>query len=120
VEAASQPQAQFDPAYMIDQSHNVTDPIESLLSSAESIAEAHAKALLVDRRQLRAAQAGNDTMLAFQTLRQAYRTDVTPLLAMARCNAGGAIDAIAAYRASGWRARKSGERRAVRRGAGIV
>src|ERR1700677_2288420 len=39
----------FDPAYMIDQSHNVTDPIESLLLSAAAIAGSYAKALLVDR-----------------------------------------------------------------------
>jgi len=29
--------SQFGPAYMIDQSHNITDPAESLLSSAEAI-----------------------------------------------------------------------------------
>ena len=34
---------------MIDQSHNVTDPIESLMRSAEEIRRAYAQALLVDR-----------------------------------------------------------------------
>jgi len=120
VEAELSPRGRFDPAYMIDQSHNVTDPIESMLSSAEAIAAAYAKALLVDREQLHLAQESNDTMMAFQALRRAYRTDVTPVIAMARSKAGGAIDAIAAYRASGWRARKEQERRAVGLGAGIV
>src|SRR3546814_18344445 len=86
---------------MIDQSHNVTDPIESMISSAEAIVAAFAKAVLVDRDQLRQAQEDNDAMMAFQTLRRAYRTDVTPILAMARMEAGGAIDALAASRASG-------------------
>jgi L-rhamnose isomerase/sugar isomerase len=59
-------------------------------------------------------------MMAFQALRRAYRTDVSPILAMARFEAGGAIDTIAAYRASGWREKKARERRAVGLGAGIV
>ena len=110
----------FDPAYMIDQSHNVTDPIESMLSSAEAIAQCFAKALLVDREALHAAQDGNDTMMAFQALRRAYNTDVAPIVAQARVEAGGAIDVLAAYRASRWRERKAQERKPVGLGAGIV
>jgi L-rhamnose isomerase/sugar isomerase len=110
----------FDPAYMIDQSHNVTDPIESMLSSAEAIAGAYAKALIVDRDALADAQEANDVMMAFRALRKAYSTDVSPILAMARQKAGGAIDPIAAYRASGWRDIKAQERRPVGLGAGIV
>ncbi|WP_447761498.1 L-rhamnose catabolism isomerase [Sphingopyxis panaciterrae] len=120
VEAEMNSRGDFRPAYMIDQSHNVTDPIESMLSSAEAIVGAYAKALLVDREALLAAQEANDTMMAFQALRTAYRTDVTPILAAARADAGGAIDTIAAYRASGWRGRKAQERKAAGAAAGIV
>jgi L-rhamnose isomerase/sugar isomerase len=120
VEAELNPRSGFNPAYMIDQSHNVTDPIESMLSSAEAIATAFAKALLVDRTQLRWAQEHNDTMEAFQCLRRAYRTDVSPILAKARIDAGGAYDPIATYRASGWRQQKSTQRQPTTAGAGIV
>lgn len=120
VEAERHPRAGFDPAYMIDQSHNVTDPIESMLSSAEAIAQCYAKALLVDREELDAAQGRNDVMMAFQALRRAYATDVAPLVAKARVAAGGAYDVLAAYRASGWRDWKAQERRPVGLGAGIV
>lgn len=120
VEAELKPRGGFDPAYMIDQSHNVTDPIESMMSSAEAIAGAYAKALLVDRKALHAAQEANDVMMAFQALRRAYRTDVTPILAMARAEAGGAIDVLGAYRDTGWRERKAQERKPVGLGAGIV
>lgn len=120
VEAERNPRDGFDPAYMIDQSHNVTDPIESMLASAEAIGGAYAKALLVDREALHAAQEANDVMLAFQTLRQAYRTDVTPILARARIASGGAAEPIMAYRETGWRERKAQERRQVGLGAGIV
>jgi L-rhamnose isomerase/sugar isomerase len=120
VEARRNSRGPFDPAYMIDQSHNVTDPIESLLSSAEAIATAYTKALLVDREQLREAQESNDTMMAFQALRRAYRCDVSPILARVRAAAGGAIDPIAAYRDSLWRPRMAKTRRSVGPGAGIV
>lgn len=120
VEAERNPREGFNPAYMIDQSHNVTDPIESMLSSAEAIVGAYAKALLVDRAALHAAQQANDVMMAFQALRQAYRTDVSSIVAMARAEAGGAIDTLATYRASGWRDRKAQERKPVALGAGIV
>ena len=110
----------FNPAYMIDQSHNVTDPIESLLSSTEAIVSSYAKAALVDRDALHAAQEGNDAMMAFQALRSAYKVDVSPIVAMARMEAGGAIDVLSLYRESGWRIRKAQERKPVGLGAGIV
>jgi L-rhamnose isomerase/sugar isomerase len=120
VEAERSSVGAFDPAYMIDQSHNVTDPIESMLASAEAIASAYAKALLVDRDALGAAQEANDAMMAFQVLRRAYNVDVGPIVAMARKERGGAIDPISVYRGSGWRDRKAQERGVVGLGAGIV
>lgn len=119
-EAEMNPRDGFNPSYMIDQSHNVTDPIESMLSSADAIAQCYAKALLVDRAALHAAQEGNDTMMAFQALRRAYTTDVTPILGMVRMEAGGAIEVLEAYRLSRYRDRKANERKAVGLGAGIV
>ena len=52
-------------------------------------------------------------MLAFQTLRGAYNIDVSPILAMARYEKGGAIEALDFYRQSQWRARKAQERKVV-------
>ena len=113
--------AKFNPAYMLDQSHNVTDPIESLINSAVAVAAAYARALSVDRSALAEHQARNDVIMAFNTVRRAYDSDVSPILAMARYEAGGAIDPIATYRASGWRARKAQTRKAVATAAaGIV
>ena len=120
VEAELNPRSGFDPAYLIDQSHNVTDPVESMLSSAEAIAGAYAKALAVDRAALHQAQESNDVMMAFQALRRAYRTDVSPIIARARLAAGGAIDTLATYRASGWREQAARKRRLLGPGTGIV
>lgn len=110
----------FHPAHMIDQSHNVTDPIESLISSANEIRRAYAQALLVDRESLEGFQASNDALMASDTLKRAYRTDVEPILAEARRRTGGAIDPVAAYRSSGYRARVAAERPAVKGGSGGI
>jgi L-rhamnose isomerase/sugar isomerase len=110
----------FHPAHMIDQSHNVTDPIESLISSANEIRRAYAQALLVDRVALGGYQGDNDALMASETLKRAYRTDVEPILAEARRRSGGAIDPVAAYRASGYRAQVASERPAVKGGSGGI
>jgi L-rhamnose isomerase / sugar isomerase len=111
----------FDPAHMLDQSHNVTDPIESLMRSANEIRRAYAQALLVDRKALEAAQNQNDAMQASETLKAGFRTDVEPILKKARLDTGGAIDPIGAYRACGYRAGLAEKRPPVARsGSGIV
>jgi L-rhamnose isomerase/sugar isomerase len=118
VDAAERKAKGFKPAYMIDQSHNVTDPIESLLTSAIEIVRAYAQALLVDRAALNGYQEANDAMMAAQTLKRAYTADVAPILARARLDKGGAIDPIATYRASKYRAKVAAERPAVAGGGG--
>ncbi len=102
--------AGFRPAYMIDQSHNIKDPIEALLQTVDQLQLAYAKALLVDRRALAEYQDAGDVLMAERTLKDAFEADARPLVAEARRRAGGALDPIAAFRASGYRARKASER----------
>jgi L-rhamnose isomerase/sugar isomerase len=110
VDAAERGAPGFAPAYMLDQSHNVTDPIESLMSSAMEVQRRYAQALLIDRGALTDAQNACDALGAHTMLKQAFNTDVSPLLAEVRRRADGAIDPIAVYRASGYRAAKAKER----------
>ena len=111
----------FAPAYMIDQSHNVTDPVESLMASAVEIQRAFLQASLVDRAALDAAQAESDVMMGHRLVKQAFLTDVSPILAEARRRKGGAIDPVGLYRASGYRRFKAQERPLVEgTSAGIV
>jgi L-rhamnose isomerase / sugar isomerase len=121
-DAAARDGEAFRPAYMLDQSHNVTDPIESLMSSAVEVQRACVQSALVDRVRLRALQEDNDVLQAAQALKQAFRTDVGPILAMARLRSGGAADPVACYRASGYRDRAASQRpaRAGASGSGIV
>jgi L-rhamnose isomerase/sugar isomerase len=109
-------------AHMLDQSHNVTDPIESLMASAIELTRAYAQALLVDRPALAALQEGNDALFATQALKHAFTTDVAPILARARVSRGGAIDPIGLYRQSGYRTACAAARPAAAGGSssGIV
>ena len=52
-------------------------------------------------------------MLAHRIFKAGFVTDVSPILAEARRRGGGAIDPIAVYRASKYRAHKAKERPAV-------
>ncbi|UES44092.1 L-rhamnose catabolism isomerase [Roseibium aggregatum] len=103
VDAEARKAPGFDPTHMLDQSHNVTDPIESLMVSAMEVQRAYAQALLVDRSALDGFQDTNDALMATTTLKAAFRTDVEPILAMARLENGGAVDPVAAYRSAGYR-----------------
>jgi len=113
VDAARDRLPDFDPAYMIDQSHNLKDPIEALLQTVDQVQRAYARALIVDRDALDAYQEANDVLMAERTLQQAFETDVGPLVAEARRRNGAAIDPVATFRASGYRAARGEERGAV-------
>ena len=110
----------FNPAHMLDQSHNVTDPIESLMLSATEVQRSYAQALLVDRKALESYQESNDALAATQALKQGFRTDVEPILAMARLGQGGAIDPVATYRKAGYRQKVAAVRPAVTGGGGGI
>ena len=108
----------FDPAYMLDQSHNVTDPIESLMTSAVEVVRAYVQAHLVDRDELAAYQDGERSRYGARDVETGVQYRCRPILAMARHRGGGAIDPVAVYRASGYRqraelARPAGERSRV-------
>jgi L-rhamnose isomerase/sugar isomerase len=105
---------------MLDQSHNVTDPMESLISSTVELQRACAQAWLIDRGALDDLQERNDALMASQLLKQAYTTDVGPILARARQGRGGAIDPLAALRASGYRRACAESRPAVRAAGGSI
>jgi len=100
----------FRPAYMIDQSHNIKDPIEDLLQTVDQLQLAYAKAQLVDHAALAAYQESGDVLLAERALKDAFETDARPLVAEARRRGGAALDPVLAFRASGYRARVAAQR----------
>ena len=89
-------------AYMIDQCHNIEGKVAPMIYSVLNCQEAYAKALVVPRKQLAAAQDAGEVLAAHKLITDAFRTDVRPLLAKVREEMGTPIDPIAAYRASGY------------------
>ncbi|MGW0331114.1 L-rhamnose isomerase [Streptomyces sp. NPDC003011] len=97
-------------AFMLDQCHNIETKIPAIIRSVMNVQEATAKALLVDREALDAAQRSGDVLEANAVIMDAYNTDVRPLLAEVREEMGLDADPMAAYRRSGWAERIVEER----------
>ncbi|MGA4980232.1 L-rhamnose isomerase [Streptomyces cinereoruber] len=97
-------------AFMLDQCHNIEAKIPAVIRSVMNVQEATAKALLVDRDALSAAQAAGDVLAANAVLMDAYNTDVRPLLREVRQEQGLHPDPVAAYAACGWQEQIAAER----------
>jgi L-rhamnose isomerase/sugar isomerase len=97
-------------AFMLDQCHNIEPKIPAVIRSVMNVQEATAKALLVDRDALAAAQRDGDVLGANAALMDAYQTDVRPLLRDVRADMGLDPDPIGAYRRSGYAERVRQER----------
>jgi L-rhamnose isomerase/sugar isomerase len=106
-------------AYMIDQSHNLKPKIEAMIQTATTAQELYAKACLVDRQKLRDAQARMNIVDAENCLRDAFYTDVRPLLADWRKKKNLDPNPLEAFRASGYEAKVAGEREAIRAAKGV-
>ncbi|WSM43688.1 L-rhamnose isomerase [Streptomyces cellulosae] len=89
-------------AFMLDQCHNVESKIPAIVRSVMNVQEATAKALLVDREALAAAQREGDVLGANAVLMDAFNTDVRPLLREVREEMGLDPDPMGAYARSGW------------------
>jgi L-rhamnose isomerase/sugar isomerase len=89
-------------AFMLDQCHNIEPKIPAQIRSVMNVQEATAKALLIDRDALRAAQQAGDVLGANAALMDAYNTDVRPLLAGLREEMGLDPDPVGAYLRSGY------------------
>jgi L-rhamnose isomerase/sugar isomerase len=98
------------PRLTIDQSHNVERKVEAMVLSVVNLQDAYAKALLVDRDALAAAQAAGDVLGGHEVLLNAFRTDVRPLCADARVTLGAAEDPVAAFRSGDWQQRAIAQR----------
>ena len=96
--------------FMLDQCHNIEEKIPGQIRSVLNVEQALAKALLVDRAALVAAQQAGDVLGAHGVLMDAYETDVRGVLADRREARGLPRDPMAAYQASGYGQRIAQER----------
>ena len=97
-------------SYVLDQYHNIEDKIPGQIRSITNVQEAVAKALLIDRVELKKAQLEGNVLAANDIFMDAYNTDVRPLLGEMRNEMGLDADPMKAYLASGYGAKIAAER----------
>lgn len=99
-----------DVSFMLDQCHNIERKIPGQIRSVLAVQEMLARALLVDRDSLRAAEQAGDVLAANGTLMDAFYTDVRADLADWRASRGLPPDPIDAYGRSGYQERIDADR----------
>ncbi len=91
-----------DIAYMIDQSHNLKGKIEAMIQTVTTAMELYAKAALVDHEKLAAAQTSCSLIDAETCLKDAFSTDVRPVIREWAVSKGLPADPMDAFRQSGY------------------
>ena len=91
-----------DVAFMLDQCHNIEAKIPGQIRSVLNVQEMTARALLIDRDELEAAQASGDVLMANTILMDAFQTDVRSDLASWRASAGFPEDPMEVFGSSGY------------------
>lgn len=97
-------------SFVLDQCHNVEEKIPGQIRSVLNVQEMTARALLVDRDALTAAQNANDVLAANAIFMDAFATDVRADLAAWRESRGFDGNPMAAFAASGYQERINAER----------
>jgi L-rhamnose isomerase/sugar isomerase len=99
-----------DIAYMVDQSHNLKPKVEEMIQTVVAAQELYAKAAIVDRERLAAAQGESSLIDAEECLKNAFSEDVRPAVREWRRMKGLPLDPLADLRASGYLQRIERER----------
>jgi len=100
-----------DIAYMIDQSHNLKGKIEAMIQTVMQAQELFAKASLVEYETLASAQGRCQLVEAESVLRDAFSTDVRPVIQEWRIARGLPPDPLEAFRQSGYLEQITADRR---------
>ncbi|GGH00813.1 TIM barrel protein [Silvibacterium dinghuense] len=103
--------ADADVAYMIDQSHNMKGKVEAMVQSVVTAQELYARAALIDQKELAKLQDACRLVEAEELFRDAFWTDVRPLVRAWRTARGLAEDPLSALRGGGYVERRAEERR---------
>jgi L-rhamnose isomerase/sugar isomerase len=97
-------------AFMLDQCHNIEKKIPGQIRSVLNVQEMTARALLLDRDALAAAQRAGDVLGANSVYMDAFYRDVRPDLAAWRESRGLPADPMRAYAESGYQERIEADR----------
>jgi len=100
-----------DIAYMVDQSHNVKNKIEAMVQTVMTAQELYAKAAVIDHAKLEKCRMEQSIIDAENVYKDAFSTDMRPIIRAWRKAKGLAEDPLEAFRGSGYLERVSAERR---------
>ncbi|MCE9590947.1 MAG: TIM barrel protein [Planctomycetes bacterium] len=106
-------------AYMVDQCHNLKPKLEAMVQTVMMAQDLYAKAAIVDRKKLAEAQKQADVTKAERVLRDAYETDVRPIVEQWRKKNGIPRNPLKELRDSGIIEQLGKERNAKRKALGI-
>ncbi|WP_163505299.1 L-rhamnose isomerase [Fodinicola acaciae] len=99
-----------DVVFMLDQCHNIEKKVPGQIRSVLNVQEMTARALLIDRDALAAAQSAGDVLGANEIVMDAFYTDVRPALADWRESRGLPADPMTTYAASGYQEKIEADR----------
>jgi len=106
-----------DIAYMIDQSPNIKGKMEATVQTVMAAQELFGKAALVDHKRLSEAQDKSEVVAAEECLKEAFATDVRPIIEQWRKSKGLPADPLRALYESSYVEKISRERREKNKGA---
>jgi L-rhamnose isomerase/sugar isomerase len=101
---------------MVDQSHNLKGKIEAMIQTVMTAQELYAKAALVDFKKLALHQQRCELVAAENCLKDAFSTDVRPMIVEWRKSHGLAPDPLDAFYSSGYLERVTADRAAQNQG----
>lgn len=109
-----------DVAYMIDESHTLKNKTAEMIQSLVALQTAYAKALIINRPALADAQDKEDLIAAEEVIKDAFATDVRPLLAKVRAaqNLPDPVSPLRGFRESGY-AEQAARERGIGGGSGL-
>ena len=99
-----------DVTFMLDQCHNIEAKVPGQIRSVLNVQEMTARALILDRAALDAAQSSGDVLLANEIYMDAFQKDVRGELAEWRASRGLPENPMRAYAESGYQARIEADR----------
>ncbi|MBS3736602.1 L-rhamnose isomerase [Candidatus Bipolaricaulota bacterium] len=111
VKAESDPDVEdLDISYMVDQMHIIKNKLEAMIQTVNTVQKLYAKALIVNQTALEEEQKNLNPVKAEEVLKEAYETDVDPLIKKIMVEEGRSPEPLKAFRESGYMEKITQER----------
>ncbi|MFW6005910.1 MAG: L-rhamnose isomerase [Candidatus Bipolaricaulota bacterium] len=111
VKAESDPNVEdLDISYMVDQMHIIKNKLEAMIQTVNTVQKLYAKALIVNQAALEEEQKNLNPVKAEEILKEAYETDVGPLIKKIMVEEGRSPEPLKAFRESGYMEKITQER----------